>query len=160
MRTTPMGWSLGPVLAGGLTLAHYECFRACPSLPGLRARLADAWPAHVAFGVHVLVSQHDQGQLVIGDSHEYDGAITPFDKPAIDELVLAYLRTLFDAGDFRIAERWHGIYVKHPDAPYCVFSPEAGVTAVAALSGHGMTLSFGLAEQVVAPVVDAEDSKP
>ena len=46
------------------------------------------------------------------------------------------------------------MYVKHPDQPYCVFSPDAGVIAVAALGGHGMTLSFGLAEQVVSQLVD------
>jgi FAD dependent oxidoreductase TIGR03364 len=149
MRTRPVDWSLGPILAGGLTLAHYECFAGCASLPALKTRLADQWPAHREFGVHVLVSQHDRGELVLGDSHEYDDAITPFDKPAIDALVLAYLRTLVDAGDFSIAERWHGIYVKHPHEPYCVFAPDAGVTAVAALGGHGMTLSFGLAEHVV-----------
>jgi D-hydroxyproline dehydrogenase subunit beta len=154
MRTAPLAWSLGPVLAGGLTLGHYQCFGQCPSLPALKARLAHEWPAHTAFGVHVLVSQHDQGQLVLGDSHEYDDAITPFDKPAIDELVLEYLRTFLDVSAFRIVERWHGVYVKHPDAPYCIFSPEAGVTAVAALGGHGMTLSFGLAEQVVTELLD------
>lgn len=155
MRTAPVDWPLGPILAGGLTLGHYECFRPCPSLAALRARLAREWPAHLECGIHVLVSQHDQGHLVLGDSHEYDAAITPFDKSAIDELVLSYLRTFFAPADVRLAERWHGIYVKHPEAPYCVLSPDDGVTAVTALGGHGMTLSFGLAEQVVVQVLGA-----
>jgi D-hydroxyproline dehydrogenase subunit beta len=154
MRTTPVAWSLGPILAGGLTLGHYESFARCPSLPALKARLSREWPVHTAFGVHVLVSQHDQSELVLGDSHEYDSAITPFDKPELDDLVLQYMRTFLADRAFSIAERWHGIYVKHPDVPYCVFSPDAGVTAVAALGGHGMTLSFGLAEQVVGRLVD------
>lgn len=149
MRTAPVDWPVGPVLVGGLTLAHYEAFRACPSLPALRARLAEQWPSQVAFGVHVIVSRHDDGQLVLGDSHEYDEAITPFDHAAIDTLVLEYLSTWLATDTFDIAERWHGIYVKHPEEPYCVLSPESGVTAVVGLGGHGMTLSFGLAEQVV-----------
>jgi FAD dependent oxidoreductase TIGR03364 len=149
MRTTPVGWSLGPVLAGGLTLTHYESFNACPSLPALKTRLADEWAAQVAHGVHVLVSQHDRGELMLGDSHEYDESITPFDKPEIDALVLKYLQTFFDWHDFQIAERWHGIYLKSADGPYQVFSPEPGVTVVAGLGGHGMTLSFGLAEEIV-----------
>ena len=123
------------------------------SLPSLKARLAASWPAQTAFGVHVLVSQHDRGELVLGDSHQYDAAITPFDRPAIDELVLEYLRTFIDVSNLEIAERWHGIYVKHPTEPYCVLAPEDGVTAVAALGGHGMTLSFGLAEHVVRQVL-------
>jgi FAD dependent oxidoreductase TIGR03364 len=154
MRTAPVDGSPGPILAGGLTLAHYDCFAACPTLPALKTRLAEQWPAQRALGVHVLVSRHDRGELVLGDSHEYDEVITPFDKPAIDDLVLDYLRTLVEARDFAITERWHGIYVKHPSEPYCVFVPEAGVTAVAALGGHGMTLSFGLAEQVVSRAID------
>lgn len=154
MRTTPVDWGPGPVLAAGLTLTHYEAFRGCPSLPALKARLAAQWPAQTAFGVHVLVSQHDRRELVLGDSHQYDAAITPFDRPAIDELVLDYLRTFVDLGNLEIAERWHGIYVKHPTEPYCVLAPDDGVSAVAALGGHGMTLSFGLAEQVVRQVLD------
>lgn len=156
MRTAPVAWSLGPVLAGGLTLGHYESFKSCAGLPALLARLAHEWPAHRALGIHVLVSQHDDGQLVLGDSHEYDDTITPFDKPWIDELVLTYLRTFLNASALTIVERWHGIYVKHPEAPYCVFSPEAGVTGVVALGGHGMTLAFGLAEQVVNQLVEGD----
>jgi FAD dependent oxidoreductase TIGR03364 len=154
MRTAPVSSSFGPVLAGGLTLGHYECFRQCPSLPALKGRLADEWAAQTAYGIHVLVSRHEHGQLVIGDSHEYDDAITPFDKAEIDDLVLEYLRTFVDISAVSIVERWHGVYVKHPEEPYCVFSPEAGVTAVTALGGHGMTLSFGLAEQVVSQLAD------
>jgi FAD dependent oxidoreductase TIGR03364 len=156
MRTTPVAWKLGPILAAGLTLGHYECFAQCPSLPALKARLMEEWPEQVAHGVHVLVAQHEAGHLVLGDSHEYDEAITPFDKPEVDQLVLDYLRTFLAADALDIVERWHGVYVKHPQDPYCVFSPEDGVTAVAALGGHGMTLSFGLAEQVVSELVDQE----
>lgn len=154
MRTAPVPWSLGPILAAGLTFGHYECFAQCPSLPALKARLKRDWPSQTACGVHVLVAQHEARHLVLGDSHEYDDAITPFDKPAIDDLVLAYLRTFLDAHTINIVERWHGVYVRHANAPYCVLSPDAGVVAVAALGGHGMTLSFGLAEQVVSQLVD------
>lgn len=154
MRTAPVGWSLGPILAGGLTLAHYDCFADCQSLAAVKARLAWQWPSQREFGVHVLVAQHDQGELVLGDSHEYDDAITPFDKPAIDELVLNYLRTFLSVSGLTIVERWHGIYVRHPSEPYRVFTPENGVTAVAALGGHGMTMSFGLAEHIVSQELD------
>ena len=154
MRTSPVRWSLGPILAAGLTLGHYESFTECVGLPALKARLRRDWPQHVAHGVHVLVAQHDGGHLILGDSHEYGDAITPFDKPAIDELVLEYLRTFLELEAVDITERWHGIYVKHPRDPYCVCAPEPRVTAVAALGGHGMTLSFGLAEQIVRVSVD------
>ena len=148
MRTAPVGWH-GPVLAGGLTLTHYEAFAQCASLTALRNRLVHDWPMQTACGVHVLVSRHDEGQMVLGDSHEYDDAVTPFDKPAIDDLVIDYMRTFVDAPALRVVERWHGVYVKRAGAPYLVTSPEPSVTIVCGLGGHGMTLAFGLAEEVV-----------
>lgn len=149
MRTAPVGWPLGTILAAGLTLAHYDSFRDCPGTAALKAGLAERWPGQVRHGIHVLVSQHDERHLVLGDSHEYDEAITPFDKPAVDDLVLDYLRSFMDVEPLTILERWHGIYVKHPVQPYCVAVPEPGVSALAGLGGHGMTLSFALADQHV-----------
>ena len=72
-----MTWRLGPMLAGGLTLRHYRGFEAAP--PALSERLERELPEHVRYGVHVLVSQNGRGELVLGDSHEYDDDIQPFD---------------------------------------------------------------------------------
>jgi FAD dependent oxidoreductase TIGR03364 len=149
MRTAPAGWTLGPILAAGLTLGHYDGFAECASLAPLKQRLAHEWPDQQANGIHVLVAQHEAGHLVLGDTHEYDERIDPFDKLHLDDLVLSYLRTFLTVEDIHIIERWHGIYAKHPREPYCVLSPQPGVTAVVGLGGHGMTLSFGLAESVV-----------
>ena len=63
---------------------------------------------------------------MIGDSHEYGDAIEPFDKPHIDDLILAYLRTFLTIPDLTIAARWHGVYVKHPTEAYVVARPDAG----------------------------------
>ena len=62
--------------------------------------------------------------------------------------MLRYLRSFFRMRGVVIDSRWHGTYVEHPDAPYCVVEPAPGVTAVTGLGGAGMTLSFGLAETV------------
>jgi FAD dependent oxidoreductase TIGR03364 len=151
MRSQPMSndWRVGPMLAAGLTLAHYRAFQDCQSLPALKKRFADEMPDYVRHGIHVMVSQNGLGELTLGDSHEYDGEITPFDKHEIDELVLRYLNTFFNAPDMRIASRWNGVYVKHPAEPYFIARPAAGVTVVTGVGGAGMTLSFGLAERTV-----------
>src|SRR5262245_1654259 len=151
MRSHPMGDGrrIGPMLAAGLTLAHYRAFQDCPSLPALKKRFADEMSDYARYGIHVLVSQNGFGELTLGDSHEYGAEIAPFDKQEIDDLVLRYLNTFFNAPNLRIATRWNGVYVKHPTAPYFVARPAAGVTVVTGVGGAGMTLSFGLAEKIV-----------
>ncbi|MBL7793326.1 MAG: TIGR03364 family FAD-dependent oxidoreductase, partial [Saprospiraceae bacterium] len=46
-------------------------------------------------------------------------------------------------------ETWHGIYAKLPGKTEYVVNPEEGVTIVNGLSGAGMTLSFGLAQEIL-----------
>jgi len=151
MRSQTFGndFRLGALLAAGLTLRHYKAFARCPSLPALEKRLFAEYPEHTRLGIHVMASQNGAGEIAIGDSHEYGDAIDPFDKPAIDALILDYLRSFVNIPDLRIASRWHGIYVKHPTEPFVVARPRAGLTAIAGVGGMGMTLSFGLAERVV-----------
>jgi D-hydroxyproline dehydrogenase subunit beta len=118
-------------------------------LPALTSRLEAEFPNHVRSGIRVMVSQDGPGELVIGDSHEYGAAIEPFDKPSIEALMLEYLNRFLDVPELRLKCRWHGLYVKHPSDPYVILNPEDGVTVVTALGGHGMTMSFGVAERVV-----------
>ena len=137
------------MLAAGLTLRHYKSFEACPSLAAVRERVTRESPWFDEFGIHVMASQHGTGEITIGDSHEYGDRITPFDKTEIDDKILEYLATFLEIPGPRIASRWHGVYAKHPQRPYSVIKPAESVTAVTGLGGAGMTLSFGLAEQVV-----------
>lgn len=150
MRTPPQGaWRLGPMLAGGLTLRHYKNFQDCPTLPAVRERVARENPEFDRYGIHVMASQNGQGELVIGDSHEYDDQVWPFDNPEVDRMILDYLHTFLDRPNLEIAARWHGIYAKHPTDAYFVVRPANGVTVSTGVGGAGMTLSFGLAERVV-----------
>jgi FAD dependent oxidoreductase TIGR03364 len=150
VRTAPQpnGWRLGPMLAGGLTLCHYGAFKACPSLVKLEQRVREEMPDYVRLGIHVMASQNERGEVVIGDSHEYDEAISPWDKPSIDEMILKYLRTMVSLPDGEPAERWHGVYAKHPSQPLFTAEPLPGVLIVNAPGGAGMTMSFGMAEDL------------
>lgn len=147
MRTRPQpnNWRLGPHLAGGLTLAHYKNFEVCRSLGVLKARIAATMPDYVRYGIHVMAAQNDRGEVIIGDSHEYDADISPFDKPEIDELILAYLRPRLNLPDWQIAARWHGIYAKHPTKSFVTAEPQPGCVIAVAPGSTGMTMSFGLA---------------
>ena len=155
MRTEPQtnGWQLGPMLAGGLTLRHYQSFAQCPSLAAVRARVSAQMPDYDRYGIHVMASQNGRGEIVIGDSHEYGGEITPFDKTEIDRLVLDYLKSFLCVPHLRLAARWNGVYAKHPQDAYFADTPESNVRIVTGVGGAGMTLSFGLAEQQVEAIL-------
>lgn len=150
MRTfqQPDGWLLGPALAGGLTMRYYPSFEICSNLEALRQRITAQMRGYERWGIHVMVSQTMQGEVTIGDSHEY-GPVDVFDKPEIDELILDYLHAMARFPILEIAQRWHGVYARHPEDPYVRLRPEAGVEIVTGLGGAGMTLCFGLAEETV-----------
>jgi hypothetical protein len=87
--------------------------------------------------------------VILGDTHHYGLTQDPFLHERLDALVAKYLDTFAVLPDARVAERWMGVYAKLPGKTEFVHEPEPGVTIVNALSGAGMTLSFGVAEEIV-----------
>ncbi len=149
LRTVPQprDWRMGPLLASGLTLRHYASFAACPSLARLRERVARETPDLDRFGIHVMAAQHETGQVLLGDSHEYDQDIDPFYRTDIEKLILRELRRQIRLPDWTIESRWSGYYIKHGECPLVRMEPLPGVHLCVSPGGAGMTFSFGWAEQ-------------
>ncbi len=101
-------------------------------------------------GIHVMAAQNGRGEITIGDSHEYGLYFHPFDKVAVNKLIIDYLKTFLKIDTDIIAETWHGIYPKLTNGDTEIFlSPDPGVYILNGIGGVGMTLSFGLAEEIV-----------
>ncbi len=149
LNAQPRQWRIGPALCGGLSLIHYKSFQSAASLPKLHEHYRQTMPAYLQWGIHVMVSQNAEGELTIGDSHEYGLVHDPFDKQKINGLIVDYLKQFAQFKDWKMVQSWHGIYPKLTTGQTdFVYSPQQGVTIVNGLGGAGMTLSFGLAEEV------------
>lgn len=140
---------LGPTLCAGLTLRHYAAFGKCLSLKKMNERYDAASEDYKDHGIHVLLAQNENGELIIGDSHHYSRTVEPFDYEYINDVILKYLNTFADLAGLRITERWHGVYPKVTGDINLIAKPEPGVTIVTGLGGAGMTLSFGIAEELM-----------
>lgn len=98
-----------------------------------------------------MVSQNHMGELTVGDSHEYGLVHDPFDKDFINGIILDYLQTFASLKNRQLIQTWNGIYPKMPDGrTELILEAEPGVTIINGLGGNGMTLSFGLCEQIIA----------
>lgn len=152
MRTVaqPKGFDLGPHLAGPLTLLHYKAFATCPSLPAVRARLECESADAIEHGIHVLAAQAFDGGIVLGDTHKYGDSPNFTQHEALDVIVLRELARFARLPNPQIAERWIGVYAKQTNGNSdFVHSPEPDLWIVNGLGGNGMTLSFGLAAEVL-----------
>jgi FAD dependent oxidoreductase TIGR03364 len=150
LKAQPGNWRIGPALCGGLSLVHYNSFKTAPSLRQLNNHLEEEYAAYLKWGIHVLVSQNQAGELTVGDSHEYGLTPDPFDKQFINQLILDYLKRFASFKDETVTETWNGIYPKLTNGEsHIMLEPENGVTIINGLGGAGMTLSFGLCEQLI-----------
>lgn len=136
-----------PHIASGLTLRHYTSFNHCHSLKGLKERIASESPELDQYGIHVMASTFPNGDIILGDSHEYGEDISPFDKTEIDQLMIRELQKVIALSDWTIVEKWHGIYAKHPELPVYQKAVNDQVGIFVGTGGAGMSLSFGLADQ-------------
>ncbi len=139
---------IGTSLCGGLSLIHYESFKAAPSLDLLRKRYQQEMPEFLRLGIHVMVSQNGKGELTVGDSHEYGLSFTPFDEVYINDLIISYLKEFAITDKWEQIQSWHGVYPKMTNRNTdIVLEAEEGVYIINGLGGAGMTLSFGFAEE-------------
>mgnify|MGYP002654896453 FL=1 len=147
----PEDWRIGPPLCAGLSFIHYKGFQVAPSLEKLKEVYQNQYPDLIKWGIHVMVSQNGLGELTIGDSHEYGLDLSPFDQEDVNGMILDFLKRFAQFKDWRIGSAWHGIYPKMTNgASEFVHQVDQTVTIVNGLGGNGMTLSFGLGEEVVA----------
>lgn len=149
----PDNRSVGTSVCGGLSLLHYTSFKKAPSLKILHNKVVTEMPEYIKYGIHVMISQHELGEITLGDSHEYGFTFDPFDNNYMNDLIVNYLNGFMHASNWVISSTWNGVYPKMTDGSSWYFNQVLqDVYILNGLGGAGMTLSFGVAEKLIVPV--------
>jgi FAD dependent oxidoreductase TIGR03364 len=153
LRLADPGVRFPAPLMSDLGLVRYLGYQG-PRLPALRARLEAEQAAHLADGIHLIAVQHEDGSLVVGDSHHYDPTPDPFQPRAVDDRMLEEYTAVTGLAAPEVIERWIGIYPSGPDTAFTETVAE-GVRLVMVTSGTGASTAFAIGEETVADLLGA-----
>ena len=142
----PHRYVLGAAVMSDLSLVRYPGFRDTPGAGRLEDRLRQEVPRSFQHGVHLIVVQSTDGSLVVGDSHQYGDAISPFESNEAEELILAEMQRVLCLGHYAVQERWTGIYPSGSQDAF-IETVLPGVQLLSVTSGTGMSTAFALAEE-------------
>ena len=156
---SPHARRFGPALLTGLSLLRYPGFSVQPGIDLVRERLRSERPELLAAGIHVIVAQLPDRDLILGDTHEYGLTVWPFADEQLNDLVVAEACQLLGVERLAVRERWLGVYPYAPGEPFMITAPLPGVRVVEVVSGVGMTTALGLAPLVLDEVL-ATVSRP
>jgi FAD dependent oxidoreductase TIGR03364 len=145
-----------PAVLTGTSLLRYGGFTACPSSRDLQARFETERPDLIATGMNLMFTQRPDGDLTVGDTHEYAVTLEPTDDERFDRLVQRETAALLGVDRLRVRRRWRGVYASAPD-DFLVATPVAGARVVSVTSGIGMTTAFGLAPEVLTGLFAGDD---
>ena len=154
LRLADPGVRFPAPLMSDLGLVRYLGYQG-PRLAALEAQLQAEQAAHLAHGIHLIVVQHTDGSLVVGDSHSYDPTPDPFQPRAIDDLMLDEFRLVTGQRDPEVIERWIGIYASGPDVAFTEAVAD-GVRLALVTSGTGASTAFAIGEETVADLLGHE----
>jgi FAD dependent oxidoreductase TIGR03364 len=145
----PGGRVIAPAVLSGTSMLRYPAFAETDAAAALRTRIEADDAELIEIGANVMFTQRPDGRLLVGDSHDYDSTMAPFNRESTWSTLLDRIAGLLGAERLEVVERWQGVYASSSQHPYLVEEVAPGVTAVSVTSGVGMTISFGLARKVL-----------
>lgn len=143
------GLHLPGALMSDLGLVRYRGYGALPEARALEAKLRAEQPRHFANGVHLIVTQGTDGDLIVGDSHHYADLPGPFAPASAEDDILDEFARATGRPAPAVLERWTGTYAVADDRTYFIDTPEPGVRLVIVTSGTGASTSMAIAERVI-----------
>jgi FAD dependent oxidoreductase TIGR03364 len=142
------GMRLSGAVMSDLSLVRYGGYAALPESAGLKDRLLHEEGPSLDAGIHLIVVQSADGSLVIGDSHHDSNTPEPFASEAVDELILKHASRALRSREWRVTERWTGVYPTGAASDCVIGSPDPCSRVVVVTSGTGASTAFGIAREV------------
>jgi len=154
MKLADPGLRLPGALMSDLGLVRYRGYGALPEARALEAKLRKEQPGHFEHGVHLIAAQGADGHLIVGDSHHYDYLPAPFAPADAERDILDEYERATGRAAPPVLERWTGVYAVASDRTYLTDTPEPNVRIVIVTSGTGASTGFGIAEKVLADLLN------
>lgn len=145
----PRGLPLGPAVLSGTSLLRYGAFLG-PACERLREEVRAERPELLEIDANIMLTQHPDGTLLVGDSHATHDTAPPFLDERWSRILVDEAARLLGVEGLEVLERWQGVYATSHEQDVLVAHPEPGVTAVTVTTGAGMSIAFGLAARTVA----------
>lgn len=146
-------------LLTGLSIRRYPAFKSCSSYQAINT------PEHLqaleAEGIHILIKQSQNGELIIGDSHQYykacesDSLDFHMDE-SVNQLILNELKRIVDIPDLAINRAWNGYYSQLEPQGVYANTLDTNIHVVTGIGGKGMSTGPGLMEKVLNFVADRQ----
>jgi FAD dependent oxidoreductase TIGR03364 len=160
LRLADPGLRLPLALMSDLSLVRYLGYSRLPQARSLADRLQASHAQALAEGVHLIVVQGADGELIVGDSHHYDEIAPPFMRAGVERLILDEFEAATGLAAPAVVERWTGSYAWSPHAGVLIDTPSPDVRLVVVTAGNGASTAFALAEEVTADLFGAPKRIP
>lgn len=132
----------------GTSLARYDGFTNVSAAAELREDLQAREPDLVDCIANLMVTGLDD-HLLVGDSHEYSYSPDPFVDQQTADLLMDKAVAYLGIGSPQVVQRWQGSYADSRATNLILERPDARTTVAVVASGIGMTMSFGVADEII-----------
>ena len=153
VRAQDTGWALDRPLLTGLSCLHYGAFSDLPLADTLREQVQQRHGVLLDQGIHLLISPTPDGDLIIGDSHDYSQQASPFNQEETDQYLLALAETVLGC-PVQVLQRWQGVYGAKGPAPFSVLQADGSTQVTVMHTGLGMTTGLAIGERNIAARYD------
>ncbi|MGM4912742.1 TIGR03364 family FAD-dependent oxidoreductase [Rhizobiales bacterium] len=150
MRVVPaQRVSLSTAVMSDLGLGRYLGYAELPEATALKARLDREFKPERENGIHLIITQSEDGSLIVGDSHHYSETPDPFGLERVDRLTLDEMDAVLNLPGRFITERWIGTYASAPDRWRFTDKPSDALRIVVVTAGCGASTAFGIGEETI-----------